>query len=255
MSAVPKTAMVLAAGLGKRMRPLTDALPKPLVKIAGKTLLDRGLDALAEAGVEKAVVNVHYLGRQIVEHVKTRAAPRIVVSDESDRLLDSAGGIVRALPELGAEPFLILNADTFWIDRDGSDLERLALAWDGAEMDILLMLARPDDATGHSGSTDFLIAPDGRLARAAGVADGLIYAGVGILHPRIFAGAAAGPHSLNLYFDRAIAAGRLFGRVMRGHWITVGTPEAIRPAEAAVARFAAPRPSGPRSSGPRSSGR
>ena len=237
MSAVPKAAMVLAAGLGKRMRPLTDTTPKPLIRIAGKTLLDRGLDMLAAAGVEKAVVNVHYLGDQIAAHVKARAAPDIVISDESDLLLDSAGGIVKALPRLGDDPFLILNADTFWIDRDGSDLERLALAWDAARMDSLLMLAPLDHATGHSGSTDFLIGPDGRLARAKGAAEGLIYAGVGILHPRIFAGASEEPHSLNLYFDRAIAAGRLHGTVMRGHWITVGTPEAIAPAEAAIARL------------------
>ncbi len=236
----PKTAMVLAAGLGKRMRPLTDTMPKPLVAIAGKTLLDRGLDMLAAAGVEKAVVNVHYLGDQIVRHVAARTAPAVTISDESDRLLDSAGGIVAALTRLGSEPFLILNADTFWIDRDGSDLDRLALAWDGARMDILLMLARTDNATGHSGGTDFLIGPDGRLARAAGASDGLIYAGVGILHPRIFAGAAPEPHSLNLYFDRAIAAGRLYGEVMRGHWVTVGTPEAIPAAEAAIARFSGP---------------
>jgi len=225
---MPKKAMVLAAGLGKRMRPLTDTMPKPLVVVAGRTLLDRGLDMLAAAGVETAVVNVHYLGGQIVGHVKTRAAPAIAISDERDRLLDSAGGIVAALPRLGSEPFLILNADTFWIDRDGSDLAR---------MDILLMLARTDNATGHSGGADFLIGPDGRLARAEGAAGGLIYAGVGILHPRIFAGAKAEPHSLNLYFDRAIAAGRLYGEVMRGHWVTVGTPDAIPAAEAAVARF------------------
>ena len=237
MTAVPKTAMVLAAGLGKRMRPLTDTTPKPLIRIAGKTLLDRGLDALAGAGVERAVVNIHHLGDRIARHVAGRTAPAIVVSDETGLLLDSAGGIVKALPALGAEPFLILNADTFWIDRDGSDLEQLALAWDGARMDILLMLAPTDSATGHSGRTDFLIGPEGRLVRAHGAPDGLIYAGVGILHPRIFAGAAAEPHSLNLYFDRAISAGRLFGHAMRGHWVTVGTPDAIAPAEAAVARF------------------
>ncbi len=229
--------MVLAAGLGKRMRPLTDTMPKPMISIAGKTLLDRGLDALAEAGVEKAVVNVHYLPRQIVDHVAARNRPRVVVSDESGLLLDSAGGIVRALPELGGEPFFVLNADTFWIDREGQDLERLALAWDGARMDILLMLARPDDATGHSGSTDFLVDTDSRLARARGAPQGLIYAGAAIVHPRIFEGAVAEPHSLNLYFDRAIAAGRLFGLAMRGHWITVGTPDAVAAAEAAIARY------------------
>lgn len=229
--------MVLAAGLGKRMRPLTDTMPKPMISIAGKTLLDRGLDALAEAGVEKAVVNVHYLPRQIVDHVAARNRPRVVVSDESGLLLDSAGGIVRALPELGGEPFFVLNADTFWIDREGQDLERLALAWDGARMDILLMLARPDDATGHSGSTDFLVDTDSRLARARGAPQGLIYAGAAIVHPRIFEGAVAEPHSLNLYFDRAIAAGRLFGLAMHGHWITVGTPDAVAAAEAAIARY------------------
>ncbi len=231
-----KTAMVMAAGLGKRMRPLTDTMPKPMISIAGKTLLDRGLDALAGAGVEKAVVNVHYLPQQIIDHAAQRSRPHIVVSDESELLLDSAGGIVKALPELGAEPFFILNADTFWIDRDGQDLEQLALAWDGTRMDILLMLARPDDATGHSGSTDFLLYAEGRLARARGAPEGLIYAGAAIVHPRIFEGAVAEPHSLNIYFDRAIAAGRLFGMSMRGHWITVGTPDAVAAAEAAIAR-------------------
>lgn len=236
MSAVPKTAMVLAAGLGTRMRPLTDRLPKPLVEVAGRTLLDRGLDALAAAGVTRAVVNIHHLGQQIIRHVKGRTAPDIIISDESDRLLDSAGGIVRALPELGDAPFIILNADTFWLDRDGSDLERLALAWDGARMDIMLMLASPENATGHEGPPDFLLAPDGRLTRGRNAPDGLIYAGVGIVHPCIFEGAEAEPHSLNLYFDRAIAAGRLYGQAMQGHWITVGTPDAIAAAEKAVAR-------------------
>ena len=233
---VVDTAMVLAAGLGKRMRPITDTLPKPLVRIAGKTLLDRGLDSLAAAGVTRAVVNVHHLGNQIVAHVAGRQRPRVVISDESDRLLDSAGGIVRALPLLGPDPFFILNADTFWIDSGRSNLEDLVLAWDAGTMDILLMLADLGSATGHSGGTDFIVAPGGQLARAAGAAEGLIYAGVAIVHPRIFAGASAEPHSLNLYFDRAIAAGRLFGHKMDGHWITVGTPDAIAPAEAAMAR-------------------
>jgi MurNAc alpha-1-phosphate uridylyltransferase len=228
--------MVLAAGLGKRMRPLTDTMPKPLIRIAGKTLLDWGLDALADAGVEQAVVNVHYLPDQIVTHVACREAPKIVISDERTGLLDSAGGIVKALPELGAAPFYILNADTFWIDAGGSNLARLALEWDAGRMDILIMLAPLESATGHSGSTDFLLAADGRLARANKDPRGLIYAGAAIVHPRIFEGAEAEPHSLNRYFDSAIAAGRLFGMAMEGHWITVGTPDAIAPAEAAVAR-------------------
>lgn len=236
MSAKPTTAMVLAAGLGKRMRPLTETTPKPLIPVAGKTLLDWGLDTLGAAGVETAIVNVHYLGAQIIEHVKDRALPRIVISDERAELLDSAGGIVRALPQIGTEPFFVLNADTFWIDGDSPDLDRLALAWDGEAMDILLMLADPRHATGHSGSIDFLLGQDGRLARANGASEGFIYAGAAIIHPRIFDGASATPHSLNLYFNRAIEQGRLFGAIMRGHWITVGTPDAIAPAEAAVAR-------------------
>ncbi len=235
-SSNPSVAMVLAAGLGKRMRPITDTIPKPLVPISGKTLLDWGLDSLAEAGVEKAVVNVHYLPDQIVEHVASRTSPRVVISDERDGLLDSAGGIVKALPELGTDPCYIVNADTFWVDEAVPNLTRLALAWDDARMDILIMLAALDQATGHSGGTDFLIAPDGRLSRARGAPEGLIYAGAAIVHPRIFAGAAAQPASLNRYFDEAIAAGRLHGLQMQGSWITVGTPDAIAPAEAAVTR-------------------
>lgn len=239
MSATPRKAMVLAAGLGKRMRPITDTMPKPLVKIAGKALIDWGLDSLAEAGVETAVVNVHYLPDQLVSHVSDRTNPAIDISDERDELLDSGGGIVRALPQLGSSPFFVLNADTFWIDWKDSSLRRLALAWKDAEMDILLMLARLDQATGHSGGTDFLLASDGRLSRAKGDPQGLIYAGGAIVHPRIFDDAPAGAHSLNVEFDRALAAGRLHGMVLGGDWITVGTPDAIAPAEAAVERAAA----------------
>jgi N-acetyl-alpha-D-muramate 1-phosphate uridylyltransferase len=238
---VPKIAMVLAAGLGKRMRPITDTIPKPLVRVAGKTLLDWGLDSLAEAGVGKAVVNVHYFPEQIAAHAAARATPAIVISDESAGLLDSAGGIVKALPELGREPFFIVNADTFWIDRGRPNLERLAGAWDAVSMDMLLMLADRRSATGHTGGSDFLRSPDGRLRRSASDPAGMIYAGAAIVHPRIFAHSPLGAHSLNLYFDQAIAAGRLSGLEMEGHWITVGTPDAIPLAEAAVARaMAAP---------------
>ncbi|GHD17177.1 mannose-1-phosphate guanylyltransferase [Tianweitania populi] len=228
--------MVLAAGLGKRMRPITDTIPKPLVPVAGKTLLDWGLNALQAEGVERAVVNVHYLADLIEAHVASRQSPRITISDERTELLDSAGGIVNALPQLGEKPFYILNADTFWLDQQPSSLSRLAGLWDEARMDILLMLASMDDVTGHSGSTDFLIDGEGQLARAKDPA-GLVYAGAGIVHPRIFAGAEATPHSLNAYFDRAITDGRLHGMVMRGRWITVGTPDAIAPAEATVAAW------------------
>lgn len=231
----PTTAMVLAAGLGKRMRPITDTMPKPLVKIAGKTLLDWGLDSLEAAGVAEAVVNVHYLPEQIIAHIAGRKAPRIVISDERDALLESAGGIVKALPLLGSEAFYIINADTFWIDSGKPSLERLALAWDAARMDILLMLTDLDSATGHCVGTDFLVAPDGALRRSMGDAAGLIYAGAAIIHPRVFKDVPTGSHSLNVYFDKAIASGRLFGMQMHGRWITVGTPDAIPAAEAAVA--------------------
>lgn len=234
--------MVLAAGLGKRMRPITDTMPKPLVKVAGKTLLDWTLDELAAAGVEKAVVNVHYFPEQIIAHTVRRAAPKIVISDESDGLLDSAGGIVKALPELGEKPFYVLNADTFWIDSGAPNLARLAFAWDDATMDILLMLADIASATGHNGGTDFLTDPNGGLRRAKGDPAGLIYAGAAIVHPRIFTGAPTGPHSLNRYFDAAIDAGRLCGMTMHGSWITVGTPQAIPLAEAAVAEALAGTP-------------
>jgi MurNAc alpha-1-phosphate uridylyltransferase len=235
MREMPDTAMVLAAGLGMRMRPITLHTPKPLVPIAGKALIDWGLDNLAAAGIGKAVVNVHHLAGSMREHLSGRTAPQIVISDETERLLDSGGGIVKALPALGSRPFFVLNADTFWIDAGGSSLERLALAWDAARMDILLMLADLPSTVGHSGGSDFLLAPDGRLSRSKGAPEGLVYAGAAILAPEIFAGAEAEPHSLNRYFDAAIAKGRLFGWRMRGRWITVGTPDAIAPAEEAVA--------------------
>ncbi len=230
----PQTAMILAAGLGKRMRPLTDTCPKPLIRIAGKPLIDWSLDLLAVAGVAKAIVNIHYLGDKLINHLEQRRNPEIVISDERDELLDSAGGIVKALPALGTGSFYILNADTFWIDRAGSSLIAMAEKWDASRMDMLLLLASFDRATGHSGSGDFIISRDGRLARSHGAPGGLIYAGAIIAHPRIFANAVVHPHSLNLYFDQAITAGRLYGTILDGQWITVGTPDAIAPAEAVI---------------------
>ncbi|MGN6771805.1 MAG: nucleotidyltransferase family protein [Rhizobiaceae bacterium] len=235
MSPIPSKAMVLAAGLGTRMRPLTEKTPKPLIEVGGKKLLDWGLDSLERAGVAEAIVNIHHLPDRMRAHLAKRTAPHIVISDETERLLESGGGIVKALPLLGPGPFLVLNADTFWVEDGAPNLSGLALAWDGARMDILLMLAEMDKATGHSGRSDFLLGADGRLVRSGGDPAGLIYAGAAIVHPRIFAGAKAEPHSLNRYFDLTAAAGRLFGWRMRGRWITVGTPEAIPAAEAAVA--------------------
>ncbi len=238
---VPRTAMVLGAGLGKRMRPVTDTLPKPLVPVAGKALIDWGLDSLAAAGVTKAVVNVHYLGDQLEAHLARRTRPAIRISDERDVLLDSGGGIVNALPLLGADPFYLVNSDTFWLDDAEPNLERLAKAFDPSRMDILLMLASHDQATGHGDTSDFTIDGEGRIARfAEGVGKGYIYAGAGILHPRVFTGADRDVHSLNREFNAAIAVGRLFGLPMRGQWLTVGTPDAIAPAEAVVARHRVP---------------
>lgn len=236
-SHTPRTAMVLAAGFGTRMRPLTDRLPKPLVKVGGKPLIDWGLDALAEAGVSKAIVNVHYLPDLLVDYLKRREKPRIVISDERDEILDSGGGIVKALAHFSGQPFFLLNADTFWIDRATSNLERLALEWDAGRMDILILLADPRTATGHRGKLDFVMGSGGRLQRAEGSEDGFIYAGGAILHPRLFDAGPDGPHSLNLHFDRAQAEGRLFGLPLDGHWLTVGTPDAIGPAESVLQRL------------------
>ena len=166
----PEKAMVLAAGLGKRMRPITETIPKPLVKVAGKPLIDWGLDAAAQAGIRTAVVNVHYLADQLEEHLRDRNDLEIVISDERDMLLDSAGGIVKALPILGTQPFFILNADTFWVgDEKAPNLTALADAWDAERMDILLMTARLDQETGYEGKGDFVADDNGHLRRARDV--------------------------------------------------------------------------------------
>jgi N-acetyl-alpha-D-muramate 1-phosphate uridylyltransferase len=230
------TAMVLAAGLGSRLRPITHTTPKPLVKVAGRSLLDRGLDQLVLAGVTKAVINVSHLGGQIIAHCATIKSPKMFVSDERNGLLDSAGGIVKALRDLGSTPFFILNADTFWIDTSGAALAGLNALFDETKMDIALLLVDPANAIGHSGSGDFTVDTVGRLLRAKGEARAAapIYAGAGIIHPRIFEGAKAEPHSLNVYFDKAISEGRLYGHLMTCPWITVGTPQGLAEAEDAV---------------------
>ena len=236
MARVPDTAIVLAAGLGKRMRPLTDAIPKPLVPVAGLALIDHGLDALERAGVGHAIVNVHYLADALERHVADRPSPRVTISDERERLLDSGGGIRNALARTQADTVLILNADTFWRDAPGVDnIHALASAWDAARMDILVMLAPLASAVGHStGRGDFAIDRDGRLTRSA---EGHVYAGAAILKRSIFRGDEPDAHSLNLHFDRAIEAGRLHGHLMDGLWLTVGTPDAIPSAEDALAEY------------------
>ncbi|MET0278887.1 MAG: nucleotidyltransferase family protein [Pseudorhodoplanes sp.] len=233
--AVPKTAMVLAAGFGERMRPLTATMPKPLVKVAGRALIDYGLDKLAEAGVKTAVVNVHYLADQIEKHVAARKHPRIVISDERTAILDTGGGIVKALPLLGKEPFFLINSDSIWLDGVRGNLDRLAAAWDDKRMDVLLLLAPATNSIGYSGRGDFSMAPDGRLrARAEREVTPFVYAGAAILSPRLFEGAPQGKFSLTRLFDRASESERLFGLRLDGLWMHVGTPDAIALAESAI---------------------
>ena len=236
---VPDKAMVFAAGIGTRMRPLTDAIPKPLVKVAGKALMDRMLDRFAAEGLGLAVVNVHYLAGQIEAHLATRAAPRIVISDEREKLLDQGGGIVRALPLLGEAPFWICNTDAFWIEGPRSNLARMAAAWDPARMDVLLLVAGMATSVGVDWAGDFAMAADGRLIRRAEreIAP-FAYAGVGIMKPGLFAGAHPPAFRLAPLFFAAAASGRLHGVRLDGIWLHVGTPEAVAEAELAVERSA-----------------
>ncbi|QGY02128.1 nucleotidyltransferase family protein [Methylobacterium mesophilicum SR1.6/6] len=233
-------AFVLAAGLGKRMRPVTATVPKPLVEVAGKALLDHALDRIDEAGIGTAIVNVHYLADLIEGHLARRAeggaaGPATRVSDERAALLETGGGIRKALPMLGDAPFVVLNSDSFWLEGPASNLRRLIETWDGARMDGLLLVAPTATSLGYEGAGDFVMDPDGRLERRGEreVAP-FIYAGVAILNPALFADTPEGAFSLNLLFDRAITKGRLFGMRLDGQWLHVGTPEAIRAAEERV---------------------
>jgi MurNAc alpha-1-phosphate uridylyltransferase len=236
---LPRVAMVLAAGFGERMRPLTDRMPKPLVPVAGKPLLDHVLDRLADAGIERAVINVHYLADMIERHVQGRTRPAIVISDERKALLDTGGGVTKALPLLGPSPFIHVNSDTIWIDGVKPNLERLAEAFDPGTMDALLLLAPTAGSIGYAGAGDFVMTADGRLTRRGerDVAP-FVYAGTAVLRPELFANAPAGAFSLTRLFDRAAAGGRLHGLRLEGVWMHVGTPAAIAEAEAAIAASA-----------------
>lgn len=233
-SEIPKRAMILAAGLGTRMRMLTEDKPKPLVEVSGRAMLDTILDRIAAAGIDEVVINLHYLGDRIVDHLAERKAPTIVYSRE-DELLETGGGVKKALPLLGAEPFFVTNGDVCWLDGYASALTRLAAHWDEAEMDGLLLLHPTVYAFGYEGFGDFMMDPDGRITRRAEreIAP-FIYAGIQILHPRFFEDAPEGPFSLNLLYDRAIENGRLFGIRHDGEWFHIGTPEELRDAEAAL---------------------
>jgi MurNAc alpha-1-phosphate uridylyltransferase len=233
---IPKAAIVLAAGLGTRMRRYNGNIPKPLVAVGGKSLIDYALDRLAAAGVERAVVNVHYLAEALERHLASRTEPRIVISDERGMLLGTGGGIVNALPKLGDAPFFLVNSDTLWLDGVKPNFLRLAEAFDATRMDALLLLAPTTGSIGYQGSGDYVMMPDGRLQRRTGREPvPFVYAGALILSPALFAGAPAGEFPLTLVFDRAGERGRLFGLPLEGRWMHVGTPEAVAEAEAALA--------------------
>ncbi len=227
-SPVPTHAMVLAAGLGLRMRPLTLTCPKPLLTVAGITLLDHALDRLAAAGVGTAVVNYCYLGEMIAAHLAGRPEPRLILSPEPEPL-ETGGGIKRALPHLGDAPFVSANADILWLDGAVPAVRRLAEAWESAQMDALLLMMPVERAHGYHGKGDFELAADGRLVRPAkGASAPLVFSGVQIISPRLFDNTPEGPFSTNLVWDHALPAGRLRGLVHDGEWFHVGTPEALQ---------------------------
>lgn len=231
----PRSAMVLAAGLGTRMRPLTNTTPKPLIDVAGRTLLDWALARIEDAGVSQAVVNTHYLGHQIADHLKGRTTPAITLSPE-DPVLETGGGIEQALPHLGTEPFFVCNSDGLWLDGEKNSLTRLAEMWSDEDMDGVLLLHDPSRALGYDGDGDFVVNDDGRLTRKRDAVDdapAYVFTGVQLLHPRLFNDAPPGSaYSLNILYNKALAAGRLYGLVHDGEWFHVGTPQARDETEA-----------------------
>lgn len=236
-----KNAMVLAAGLGTRMRPITDTIPKPLVKIAGKPMIDYSLDALVEAGAEKIVVNVHHHAEQMIAHLGHRTDVEILISDERTQLMNSGGGLAKGLKLLEPSPVFVMNADLFWIGEEFhpvSNLRRLAQFFDPARMDMALLCVDMDRTTGHNGKRDFNLSQGGELLRYRdGDPDPVVYAGAIAMDSRLLDDAPADAFNLNIYFDRAIEKDRLFGLSLDGHWITVGTPDAIDDAESIIRQF------------------
>ena len=232
-----ETAMVLAAGLGKRMRPLTATRPKPLVEVAGKALLNHAIDRLKAAGVKRAVVNVHYLADALEAHLKRRVQGiDIIVSDERARLLETGGGVVHALPLIDEDPFLVVNSDNLWVDGPADSIRALAARWDDQTMDALLLLVPLARANCHRGRGDFHMDGVGQISRRKpGRVAPFVFTGVQIVSKRLFEGATAEPFSLNLLWDRAIASGRAFGLMHNGLWFDVGTPPAIKRTEMILA--------------------
>lgn len=228
------TAMVLAAGLGKRMRPLTATQPKPMVRVAGKALIDHALDRLVEAGVAKAVINVHYLADALEAHVTARSAPQVTVSDERALLLETGGGMIKALEHL-PDPFFALNADNIWLDGPNNAFAELSRRWNPDQMDALLLLVPHARAANFNGPGDFHMDPLGKLSRRRdGRIAPFIYTGIQLVSHRLLRDAPKGPFSTNILWNRAIAEGRLYGLSFSGLWFEVGTPQAIRPTEEAL---------------------
>lgn len=232
--------MILAAGLGKRMRPLTAIVPKPLIKVNGKALIDHALDRLATFGIKNTVVNVHYIADLMEAHLHQRKAPSITISDERSMLLETGGGVKKALNKLGKEPFFLMNSDSFWIEGVTSNLELLSKHWNAKDMDMLLLVAAATSSVGLPGRGDFLMQADGQLHRRPErqVAP-FNYTGTAIISPHIFADTPDGSFSMNYLFDRAIKNNRLFGIRLDGLWLHVGTPEAIQEAEHFIRESAA----------------
>lgn len=234
-------AMVLAAGLGTRLRPITDTMPKPLVPVAGKPMIDYGLDALAEAGVKEAVVNVHHFADRMEAHLAAYPRLDITVSDERGQLMNSGGGLKKGLSLLSAGTVFVMNADLFWIGETSgkpTNLERLAGFFDAGRMDMAMLCVPLERTTGHNGKKDFQLDADGRLSRYAEGGDNpVVYAGAIVMQSSLLDDAPDDAFNLNIYFDRAIEKGRLYGMMMDGEWITVGTPEALPEAEAVIARY------------------
>jgi MurNAc alpha-1-phosphate uridylyltransferase len=220
--------MVLAAGLGTRMRPLTNRVPKPLVKVRGKALIDHVIDRLAAAGVELVVVNVHHHAALLKDHLAKRKDVEIRISDESDRVLGSGGGIFRALRMFDGEAFFVHNADSIWVEGYGQALDRMISRWNPEEMDALLLVASLVNAIGYEGAGDFMMDAEGHLSRVPEQRlSPFAFPGVQIVHPRFFDGCSDGDFSINPLWDRAIGRGRLYGMRLEGVWMHVGTPDAL----------------------------
>ena len=231
MTAITR-AMIMAAGYGTRMRPLTDTLPKPLVKVQGRALIDHVIDRLVAAGVTTIVVNIHYKGDQIAAHLAKRSDARFIISDETDNLLDSGGGIFKALSHFEGEPFFHANADTVWVEGASRALPRLIAAWNPDTMDALMLLASTVSTVCYDGRGDFMMDADGRLTRVPeGHVSPFVWMSIEILHPRLFDGVTETKFSINPLWNKAIAKGRLFGQRLDGVWMHIDRPDAVTASE------------------------